>query len=222
VTPELQAVYDELLERATQPSLFERSRRLRDQFAERCGKIDPDDTRADAREAAAWEDVLVRGGMASEIASLFADRSERELAESLGRAQRGVFIFERKASRIVAHDLWQGADFFLVSRDHLARELALQPLDESPICEGRLLGGYGGGRSGRGAIWDGCVMLPGTVFHPTAARDEIEEVLEEARRRGLRGDVVLDALLRMEHVFMTLSRVKARYAYRLEALARGL
>jgi hypothetical protein len=50
------------------------------------------------------------------------------------------------------------------------------------------------------------------------ALSPIEQTLRVARERSLERDVVLDALLRMEHAFRTLTRVKLAYAYRPAAL----
>jgi hypothetical protein len=46
----------------------------------------------------------------------------------------------------------------------------------------------------------------------------IYKIIGVARARGLSADQVCDALLRMEHTFSTLSRVKIAFAYKLEAL----
>ena len=62
-------------------------------------------------------------------------------------------------------------------------------------------------------------LLPGAVFHPRHATPAIEPVLAAARAKDLSTDDTLDALLRMERSLRALSRVKAAYAYRPEALA---
>jgi len=55
MTPELEAVWQELLERATRPPFAERARLLREAFAARCGRLEPD------HPAAALRDAVVRG-----------------------------------------------------------------------------------------------------------------------------------------------------------------
>jgi hypothetical protein len=65
---------------------------------------------------------------------------------------------------------------------------------------------------------DGCAVLPGTIFHPLEARAHLDVTLSAALTRRLGTDAVLDAVLKMEHTWRTLSRVKAGYAYRVEAL----
>jgi hypothetical protein len=64
-------------------------------------------------------------------------------------------------------------------------------------------------------------LLPGAVFHPREATSAIPPVLDAARSRSLPTRDTLDALLRMERMLRSLSRVKAAYAYRADALAPG-
>lgn len=209
MTPVLQAVYDALLERASRPPFQARAQSLRAQFFERCGQYESDHPGSGPRDAAAWEDALVRGGLAREIAAELDDPAEREVAQALASAHRGVFVFDSVADRLVARDLWSGAALLVLPRDDIGRELSrIDGKAESPLCQARLLG------SG-----EGCAVLPGTVFHPVDARPALEQVLAEARQRGLSTDRVLDAVLRMEHRWRSLSRVKVGYAYRSDALS---
>ena len=62
-------------------------------------------------------------------------------------------------------------------------------------------------------------LLPGAVFHPVDATAAIPPVLTAARQRALSAGDTLDALLRMQRTLRSLSRVKAAYAYRVEALS---
>jgi hypothetical protein len=62
-------------------------------------------------------------------------------------------------------------------------------------------------------------LLPGAVFHPRHATASIEPVLAAARARALSTAETLDALLRMERTLRSLTRVKAGFAYRPEALS---
>jgi hypothetical protein len=124
---------------------------------------------------------------------------------------RGVFVFAVEAGHVIAQDLWSKAPLLVLEVD--ATGPALVPSDPntgSPPCQARLL-----------PTLDGCAVLPGVVFHPTDARTAIEHALEIARGRGLDTDSVLDALLRMEHRWQTMSRVKVGYAYRAEFLPTG-
>ncbi len=208
MTPILSAVYDELVERAARAPLSDRSQALRQAFFDRSGRYDPDHPSAGSRDRAGWEDALVRGGLARELAGGFEDAAERGVALALSRAHRGIFVFDRLRESIIARDLWSRAEFMMLPRDDVARELSRggQAAD-APLCQARLL-----------ASPDGCAVLPGTVFHPADARDAIERILVTARAEARGTDDVLDSLLRMEHTWRTLSRVKIGYAYRPEAL----
>lgn len=208
MTPILSAVYEELIERAARAPLSDRSQALRRAFFERSGRYEPDHPSAGSRDAAGWEDALVRGGLAQALAEGFEDVAERGIVLALARAHRGIFVFERLEDSIVARDLWSRAEFVVLPRDDVGRELSRGGLAaDSPLCQARLL-----------ASPDGCAVLPGTIFHPADARDAIERVLAAARGEARDTDEVLDALLRMEHTWRTLSRVKVGYAYRPEAL----
>ena len=55
----------------------------------------------------------------------------------------------------------------------------------------------------------------------TDALAPLELVLAAARQRDMSTEAVLDALLRMELVFRSSSRVKAGFAYRVESLSRA-
>ena len=208
VTPALRAVYDELVERAARPPFADRAQALRDGFLERCGRPDPGCSAAGVRDAAAWEDALVRGRLAVEIGAQMSDPAERATATGLAHSQRGVFIFAEIGSVLVARDLWSAAEFVLAAGDDVAREMAAAGrLAESPLCEARVM-----------ATDQGCAVLPGPVFHPLDARQHVHQVLAVAHQRGLDTDTVMDALLEMEHTWHTLSRVKVTYAYRPERL----
>lgn len=208
MTPVLSAVYEELVERAARAPLAARSQALRQAFFERSGRYEPDHPSAGSREAAGWEDALVRGGLARELAAGLEDAAERGIALALSGAHRGIFVFGRVRDSIIARDLWSRAQFVMLARDDVARELSRGgKASDAPLCQARLL-----------ASPDGCAVLPGTVFHPADARDAIERILATARAEARGTDDVLDSLLRMEHTWRTLSRVKIAYAYRPEAL----
>ena len=209
MTPELEAVWNELLERASRPPVAERARLLREAFAARCGRFAPDHPAAAARDAAAWEDAIVRGGLARALAPELSDPAERETALGFERAQRGIFVFEEIEEQLIARDLWAGAEFLVLGRDSTGRELiAALRRSGAIICQARLV-----------AQNPGCAVLPGSIFHPADARDAIDEILALARGSRLSTDDVLDGLLRMEHTFQTMSRAKIDYAYRNELLA---
>ena len=173
MTPVLSAVYEELVERAAQPPFAERSQSLRQAFLDRSGRYDPDHPEAGSRDAAGWEDALVRGGLAAELARGFDDAAERDIALALARAHRGIFVFEQLDDAIIALDLWSHAEFVVLPRDDVGRELSRGGLAaDSPLCQARLL-----------ASPDGCAVLPGTVFHPADARSAIERRAGRGARR---------------------------------------
>ena len=65
---------------------------------------------------------------------------------------------------------------------------------------------------------DGCAFLPGAIFHDAGATGCIQTVLKAAEERKIEAALLFDTLLRMDHTLRTMSRVRAAYAYRLEAL----
>lgn len=200
-------VYDELLQRAAR---LDRARALRERFFDRTGRVDPDHPAAAERDGAAWEDALVAGGLARDLGPELQDTGARTLARAIATAQRGVFVFESESSRVIASDLWSGAKFVIVAHDNVGRELARFDRDAgTPLCQARVA-----------AMPEGAAVLPGTIFHPVEAGSAVERTLSVARNRGLGTNAVLDTLLRMEHAWRTLSRVKVGYAYRPEALPR--
>ncbi|HKQ71529.1 MAG TPA: hypothetical protein VJT73_19425 [Polyangiaceae bacterium] len=207
MTPALSAVYDELLARAFRPPTQARAGALRDAFLKRTssstrgGPLEPED-----RLRAAWDDALTTGGLAAELAGGLEDPGERALARVLSRAHRSVFRMTLAGERSIACDLLSGAEFVLLARDDIGREVP-SPTGEAPLFDARIV-----------AASDGCAILPGIVFHPPDATPLIEEILRAGRARGMPGSELCDALLRMHHTFRNLSRVKIGYAYKIEAL----
>lgn len=208
MTPALESAYDALLTRANEPPFGDLARNLKKEFGARCGSYERDHPGFQGREAAAWDDALVHGGLARAIAAEHGDLGLGQLARAVELAHGGVFLFEPGDFGVLAHDLWSGARFVLAPADDLVRSLpAAQLGHESPLCQGHLIG-----------TADGCVLLPGASFHPPDARAAVLGVLRVARERHLGRRQTLDALLRMEHTFRTLSRIKIAFAYRPEAL----
>jgi hypothetical protein len=208
VTPALSAVYDELLARASEPPVEARARALREAFWRRtsilppAGASEPED-----RVLAAWDDALTTGGLAAELAPGFQDAAERALARVLPRAHRGVFHLQRAGGQALAVDLISGASFILLPRDDVARGVAASEDHDAPLFEARIV-----------AATDGCAILPGVIFHPPDATVLIEQIVRTGRQRGMSRGSLCDALLRMQHTFFNLSRVKIGYAYKVEAL----
>jgi len=207
VTPALTAVYDELLARASAPPHAERAIALRDAFLRRTSSSSRAAVEPEDRFRAAWDDALTTGGLARELAESFDDPSERALARVLSRAHRGLFRMSLLEGHRIAEDALSGASFVVLARDDIGREVLALGGEDSPLFEARIV-----------AAADGCAMMPGIIFHPPDATSLIGEIVRAGHQRGLSRLEICDALLRMQHTFRNLSRVKIGYAYKLEAL----
>ena len=111
-------------------------------------------------------------------------------------------------SHRAAYDILSGAVFLVLARDDIGREVLASGGDDEALFEARVV-----------AATDGCAMLPGIIFHPPDATPLIYEIIGAGKQRGMSRDDLCDALLRMQHTFRNLSRVKISYAYKVEALA---
>ena len=136
-------------------------------------------------------------------------RLVQAVAMPFARAHRGVFVVE-DVDRAGAHlvDLWSGA------------ELLVRHLDEAQATTLTHAEGAMDARVVADASADSAALyvLPGALHHGPDALEPISEVLAAARDRDMATGDVLDALLRMELVFRSSSRVKAGFAYRTSAL----
>lgn len=204
MTPALSAVYDELVARAAAPPLARETEPLRDAFERRTGLFPADHPRRAARDAAAWEDVLVAGGFAHRIGDALEDPGERAMADVLGRGQRGIFRIAAEGAHRFVVDLFGGGAFALLARDEIAR--ADGSADDS-LFVGRVVAGT-----------DGCAVLPGIVWLPGEATELVAPIVAAAHERGMTVESTAETLLRMDCAYATLSRVKAAYAFRLAAM----
>jgi hypothetical protein len=217
-------VYDELLARAAVPPFRDAAERRRRAFFGRTGQLGDDHPAFAARLAAAWEDALVgrNGGIgASASASCLADtlgetledEAERDIAHLLARGQRGLFELCAEGEHRFVHDHLGGGSFLLLRGDPVGRSArgdaksSRQGDADVGFVIGRVIGAY-----------DGCTLLPGLVWLPAEASSLLPALLAEARQRQLGRDEILDALLRMDHALMTLSRVKVSFAFRAASL----
>jgi hypothetical protein len=211
VTPALSAVYDELLTRASAPGERDRASALRAAFLRRTSSSTPGGpSEPEDRERAAWDDALTKGGLAHALADGLDDPSERAMARVLSRAHRAVFRMSQLGSHRAAYDVLSGAVFLVLARDDIGREVLASEGDDEALFEARVV-----------AATDGCAMLPGIIFHPPDATPLIYEILTVGKQRGMSRDDLCDALLRMQHTFRNLSRVKISYAYKTEALSNS-
>jgi hypothetical protein len=181
---------------------------MRRSFEERTGAFGPEDAWFDARSRAFWDDALTRQGFARDVLSELAAPS-LAWASVFDRAHRGLFYASTVTGRCLIRDLWSGAEFFVDELDDATRT-ALAATSSGGPFDARVVGLRDPIRVG---------ILPGAIFHPEAAIEPIDLILEAARERRMETHEVLDALLRMELSLRSLSRVKPAYAYRVQALS---
>jgi len=176
---------------------------LRASFEQRTGAFSSDDPWFEERSRAFWNDAVTAGRFGRHVESELAP-TERAWLGPLERAHRGLF---RGAKGNVLIDAWSGAELLVTALEDQSRaEL----------------------RASSGQLFDGRVvafeepwtvaLLPGAVFHAASATVPIGLVIAAARARSLSTVETLDALLRMDRTLRSLSRVKAAFAYRPEAL----
>jgi hypothetical protein len=192
------------------PERAARVAELRGEFEARTGAFVPEDPWFEERSRAFWCDAVTTGGFGRVVeAQLEAD--ERDWLGPLERAHRG--LFRTTEGRDSLTDVWSGAEFRVTLLDELSTRAELDAsLDGAQLFDARIIGAMGPDQP------LSVVLLPGAVFHPREATAAIHTVLDAARSREMKTPDVLDALLRMERTLRSLSRVKAAYAYRPEAL----
>jgi hypothetical protein len=192
---------------------------LRAGFEARTGAFVPDDPWFEERSRAFWCDAVTTGRFGRQVEAEL-DEAERRWLTPIERAHRGLFRAEGvpharakresglERERVVLIDAWSGA------------ELVVNHVDESSRAELDASAGQLFDARVVGALEPYAIaMLPGAVFHPRDATACIPPVLAAARAQKLGTGETLDALLRMNRALRSLSRVKAAYAYRVEALS---
>jgi len=199
---EVSAAYDKAVARGSDAGLLDEVAKLRAAFQKRTGAFRPEDAWFEARSRAFWDDA-VTGGFG-------ADELDPAMAKRFRGAHRGLFA--------VGHD--EDGDAHLVDRWSGA-ELLVRYLDEAQAVDFDNAEGLVDARVVAGTDDGVLYVLPGAFHHGADATEPIEKVLAAARQRGLGTIAVLDALMRMELVFRTSSRVKAAFAYRVESLPRA-
>ncbi|MGA7124583.1 MAG: hypothetical protein WBY94_31055 [Polyangiaceae bacterium] len=196
------------------PARMDRVAAMRATFEERTGPFSPDDDWFEARSRAFWCHAVTRGRFGREVEDeLTAD--ERSWLGPLERAHRGLF----RAEDGLLIDVWSGAELIV----NLVEDSSRAELDAAAgqLFDGTVVGSFDRDPGVQPSVAEsGLVMalVPGAVFHSRDATASIELVLAAARARELSTDDVLDALLRMERMLRSHSRVKAAYAYRPETL----
>ena len=187
------------------PERGARVHEMRAAFELRTGAFAPEDPWFEARSRAFWCDALTHVGFGREVEPAL-DAEDRAWLGPLERAHRGLFRVRALAdggAGTLLVDVWSGAELLVTLTDEQSRDELRA--SSGQLFDGRVLG------AARPFVLG---LLPGAIFHPSQATAAIDPVLAAARERGLSTDEALDALLRMEHMFRSLSRVKAAYAYR--------
>jgi len=205
------AVYEAIVDLAT-GSLAPEAKRMREAFEKRTGAFGPEDPWFEPRSRAFWDDALTAQGFATLACPHLTDELG-EVAARFERAHRGVFVVEEVDDR-GAHlvDLWSGAELLV---RHLDEAQAVTLLHAEGPMDARVVAGPTS--EGDAALF----VLPGALHHGPDALEPLAKVLAAARERDMETGAVLDALLRMELVFRSSSRVKAGFAYRVESLSRA-
>jgi hypothetical protein len=185
---------------------------MRESFQRRTGAFGPEDPWFEARSRAFWDDALTTQGAAAFAAAAAALLPDPPVAVPIrfDRAHRGLFLAEEVDNRGAhLHDLWSGAELLVRHLDE-AQKVALEHA-EGAIDARVIATTHEGGAS--------LYVLPGAFHHAPDALEPMLRVVAAARERSMETGAVLDALLRMELVFRSSSRVKAAFAYRVESLS---
>ena len=187
----LLAAYDALVAKTAEDTAVSTS--MREAYQRRTGSFGPDDPWFEARSGALWDDVVTSPGFPYE------------------RAHRGFFVVGELGAEegdALLVDLWSGAELLVRHLDEaqaLALEHAEGPIDARVVAAGDPPALY---------------VLPGAYHHAADALEPATAVLGGARDRGMQTAEALDALMRMDLVFRSSSRVKASFAYNALALSR--
>jgi len=188
------------------PGRAARVAQMRAAFEARTGAFSPDDPWFEERSRAFWCDAITTQRFGAEVAdALTAD--EAAWLGPLEHAHRGLFRTGGEHGEVLV-DAWSGAELLVDTMDEASRA-------ELDASAGQLFDARVVGSTAPFVV----ALLPGAVFHPLDATAAIPPVLAAARQRGLPAGETLDALLRMQRTLRSLSRVKAAYAYRAEALS---
>jgi len=186
---------------------------MRERFMKRTGAFGPEDAWFESRSRAFWDDALTTQGFAR-LAAPHAGEEVAGVVSRFERAHRGVFLVEDvddRGARLV--DLWSGAELIVRHLDEaqaVTLEHAEGPMDARVVA---------GPANASGEV-PSLFVLPGALHHGPDALEPLVKVIAAARERDLETGDLLDALLRMELVFRSSSRVKAAFAYRVESLPR--
>jgi hypothetical protein len=200
------AAYEAIVALGDSADLGAHAVRMRNAFQRRTGAFNAEDSWFEARVRAFWDDALATQGFGALAAEVLGPDS-RAMSDCIARAHRGFFVVESADPREACLvDLWSGA------------ELVVQLLDQAQALSFAHAEGAMDARVTAGPSGSALFVLPGAYHHPADALDPALEVLDAAKQRSLSTGDALDALMRMELVLRASSRVKASFAYRVEAL----
>jgi hypothetical protein len=187
---------------------------MRERFMKRTGAFGPEDAWFEARSRAFWDDALTTQGFAR-LAAPHAGAEVAAVVARFDRAHRGVLLVEDVDDRGARlDDLGSGAELIVRHLDEaqaVTLEHAEGPMDARVVA----------GPAETSADVPSLYVLPGALHHGSDALEPLVKVIAAARERDMETGDVLDALLRMELVFRSSSRVKAAFAYRVESLPRA-
>lgn len=186
--------------------LGEHATRMRASFQRRTGAFGPEDPWFEPRAKAFWDDAIATQGFGL-LAARTLDDDVQRLAACMSRAHRGFFLVDSIDSHgACLYDVWSGA------------ELLVRPLDETQALALAHAEGAMDARVTASPSGSDLYLLPGAFYHPADTLEPALDVLLAARSQGLSTGQTLDALMRMELVFRSSSRVKAGFAYRASSL----
>lgn len=198
----LLTAYDRAVGLGSKEAVAAEVARRRAAFQKRTGAFKPEDPWFEARSRAFWDDAVTSGFGAGEL--------EPELAKRFCRAHRGLFeVSHDDEADALLVDVWSGAELLVFYLDDAQ---AVDFDNAEGLVDARVVAG-----DDEGTLH----VLPGALHHGADATEPARRVVAAARDRGMATTEALDALLRMELVFRTSSRVKAAFAYRVESLPRA-
>jgi hypothetical protein len=192
---------------ARSQDLGDQAARMRREFQRRTGAFGPEDPWFENRTRAFWDDALCAQGFSLLAAAGAISEDARAIAACMAEAHRGFFLVEEvddQGAHLV--DAWSGA------------ELLVRHIDETQALTLEHAQGAMDARVTRVPAGSDLFLLPGAYHHPADALEPAIDVLVAAQERGMGMQDALDALMRMELVFRSSSRVKAAFAFRVESL----
>lgn len=179
---------------------------MRAAYQRRTGAFGPEDPWFETRARAFWDDALATQGFAA-VAAAELGEDARAIATCVSRSQRGFYrVREVDDDGACLVDAWSGAEFLVRHIDD-TQALALEHADGA--MDARVTAGPSSAN---------LYLLPGAYHHSADAFEPAMAILRVAAERGMQAARTLDALMRMDLVLRSSSRVKASFAYRIEAL----